>query len=133
MGEVGDQVVLVVEDEVLIRMVVTDLLREAGYRVVEAASGDEATSILASGQRLDLLITDVRMPGDIDGMDLTFQWKRSRPERPAIVVSGHLSQGASYPADLFLSKPYAGDALLAAVERLIGPPCQDNLTNRTAL
>src|SRR3546814_13882305 len=83
-----------------------DSLRDIGYHILEAADGDEALDILTSGQILDLVVTDVRMPGGVDGMELTRRSKSHAPGRPVIVCSAHLFRSESYPADEFLAKPY---------------------------
>ncbi|MFM9934563.1 MAG: response regulator [Novosphingobium sp.] len=116
------QVILVVEDDVMIRMLMVDILSDEGYAVVEAASGDEGLDILSSGRHLDLVITDVRMPGKIDGVTLTGEAKRAYPTLPVIVVSGHLHPEAASRADAFLCKPYAPSTFLEIVTRLIGQP-----------
>lgn len=118
--------ILVVEDEFIIRFAVSDALRDAGFRILEAGSGDEGLTILLSGQVIDLLVTDVRMPGEIDGMELTRRSKLLNDARPVIVCSGHLQAEESNPADGFLAKPYSFDALIEIINRLIGNPCQTN-------
>ena len=120
----GAQTILVVEDEFLIRFDLSDALRELGYQVLEAANGDEGQEILLSGQRVDLIVTDVRMPGQVDGMELTRRSKHQAPDRPVIVCSAHLSASDSYPADAFLAKPYLTATLVGVIERLIGDPWQ---------
>jgi len=127
------QVILLVEDEVLIRMQLADLLREVGYEVLEAANGEEATMILATAEKLDLIVTDVRMPGSMDGIELTASAKRLCPSLPVIVFSGHLSPGAADPADLFIQKPFRENEVLSAVENLIGAACQNANQERNAL
>jgi DNA-binding NtrC family response regulator len=107
-------------------------LRDEGYQGVEAACGDEGMAILRSDHRLDLIITDVRMPGRIDGMELALHAKDQHPGRPVIVSSGHLPPEAAHRADEFLKKPYASSVLLDVVGKLIGPPCQSQLHNRNA-
>jgi CheY-like chemotaxis protein len=129
---VGAQVILVVEDEILIRLLITDTLREAGYQVVEASTGDEAIRIVDSAQRIDLLVTDVRMPGSVDGVQLSEYWKLRYPARPVIVASGHLDPGAARAADEFLTKPYTDERLLALVEKHIGGPWDSKTQDRTA-
>ena len=126
------QAILVVEDEVLIRMSIADDLRDAGYQVVEAASGDDAMAVLLSSRDIDLIITDVRMPGKIDGMDLMARSKGMVPSRPVMVMSAHLLPEEAFPADEFLPKPYEHAALLSRFDRLIGPPCQNRPQNHTA-
>jgi CheY-like chemotaxis protein len=118
------QVILVVEDDVMIRVLMADVLSDAGYCVVEAASGDEGLEILTSGQQIDLVVTDVRMPGEIDGVTLTGEAKRVFPGVPVMVVSGHLPPEAAARADAFLCKPYVPSAFLDLVLKMIGPPAR---------
>ncbi len=125
------QTILIVEDEVMIRMLMADVLRDEGYFVIEAANGDEGKDLLLSGQTVDLIVTDVRMPGQIDGVALTQLAKRMAPARPVVVVSGHLPPAAANSADEFLAKPYVPSAFLQVVAKLIGPPCQSPPRNLT--
>ncbi len=118
------QTILVVEDEILIRFILADTLRDIGFQVLEAGDGDEGLQILNSGQMIDLIVTDVRMPGDIDGMELTRRSKSLAPGRPVIVCSAHLYESEALPADEFLAKPYSIAALAEAIARLIGDPWQ---------
>ena len=120
----GAQTILVVEDEFLIRFMIADSLRDIGYEVLEAADGDEGLDILISGQAVDLMVTDVRLPGGVDGMELTRRSKALAPGRPVIVCSAHLFRSESYPADEFLAKPYTVAELANAIARLIGDPWQ---------
>ena len=113
--------ILVVEDELLIRLALSDGLRDAGYQVIEACSGEEALAILNS-VRPDLVISDVRMPGPLDGLGLLAIVRREFPALPVIIVSGHLRPSAALAdgATQFLAKPYGLDAMLQAVEFEIG-------------
>lgn len=120
----GAQTILVVEDEFLIRFMLSDALREVGYHVLEAANGDEGHDILISGQAINLVVTDVCMPGSLDGMELARRSKQLVPDRPVIVCSAHLSVSESHPADAFVAKPYLMATLSEVVERLIGDPWQ---------
>lgn len=126
------QTILVVEDEFLIRFMLADSLREIGYRVLEAADGEEGLDFLTTGQTVDLMVTDVRMPGSIDGMELTRRSKSLAPHRPVIVCSAHLFEPESDPADAFLPKPYTVAALADAIARLIGDPWQTRSQSQTA-
>lgn len=114
------RIILLVEDEFLIRFMLGDALRDAGYTVLEASNGQEGLALLQSGQMVDLMITDVRMPGEMDGMELTRRSKEMALARPVIVCSGHLTPSESEPADAFFAKPYSADALIDEVTRLIG-------------
>jgi CheY-like chemotaxis protein len=109
--------ILVVEDEVLIRMLVADELRDADYDVVEAGSADEALELLESLASVDLIISDVRMPGSIDGLGLLAAVKARCPRMPFIVTSGHIEPSLAIQkgADQFVSKPYSMHVVLSAV------------------
>ena len=102
--------VLVVEDEVLVRTSVAEYLRACGYRVLEANDADEAILILRSDGRIDIVFTDVQMPGSLDGFGLA-QWvRRERPEIRIIITSG-VARVSKDAADLceegpLLAKPY---------------------------
>ena len=102
--------ILVVEDEVLIRMAVSDYLRECGFHVIEAGSGDEAVEVLKADTAVDIVFSDVNMPGSLDGFGLA-QWiRRERPRLKVILTSG-ISRKAKEAGDLcedgpFIDKPY---------------------------
>ena len=125
-------VILVVDDEILVRMLMADSLRDEGYQVIEAASGDEGMAILRTCQQVDRVITDVRMPGQIDGVELAVQAKRLEPGRPVLIVSGHLPPDAAQIADEFLPKPYVPSQVVKVIHKLIGPACQRAEQNRHA-
>jgi DNA-binding NtrC family response regulator len=114
--------VLVVEDELLIRLAVSDALREAGFIVVEAFNADEAIEILRSGLKIDLLLSDVRMPGSMDGLGLLQYSHDSYPLLPVIITSGHLlsDDALARGARHFLGKPYALEHAIALVELELG-------------
>ena len=109
--------VLVVEDEFLIRMVVSDHLRESGFVVLEAFNGDEAIDILKSGVLIDLIFTDVRMPGEIDGLGLLAYSILHRPDLPVVVTSGHLEPSLAFGggAAQFLVKPCTLEVVASAI------------------
>lgn len=112
--------VLIVEDEVLIRMLLSEALRQEGYEVVEAANADEALSLLELSPSPDVMITDVKMPGSIDGFELAAYVRRTKPELKVIVTSGHASpDGAIGVADAFLPKPYELSLILQRLKALI--------------
>lgn len=115
--------VLVVEDEFLIRMVVSDHLRDCGYTVVEAFNGDEALDLLKSGAPFDLIFTDVRMPGAIDGLALLAYAVHHRPELPVVLTSGHLDPRLAYGggAANFLAKPCTPEAIGRMVRATLKP------------
>ncbi len=117
--------VLLVEDETLIRLVTAEMLRDEGFEVVEAQHGDEARALLDDPDSFDVLFTDVRMPGTLDGIDVALHARRRHPAIPVLVVSGYAAHlvkrlGSLDPAAVFMSKPYSLSEVLDALHRLIG-------------
>lgn len=111
--------VLLVEDEFLIRMAVADDLRAVGYQVVEAGTGDEARDVLLSGAEVDIVVSDVRMPGKIDGLGLLAFVRAEFSGLPVVLCSGHLPAGVAVAegAAAFVSKPYTADTLAEIIRR----------------
>ena len=103
--------ILVVDDDQLIRDVTQRRLTSLGYRAIAAASGAEALEALASGADVDLLLTDIRMPGDLHGPALAKEARRLRPQIKVLFVSGApdddtlLQNGAGEDAAHLLLKP----------------------------
>ena len=114
--------VLVVEDEFLIRFVVADQLREAGFRVLEAVNGEEAIDILSTDAPIDLVFTDVKMPGKIDGMELLKFIKATQPELPVLMTSGHQDPLFAVEAGAagFLGKPCDLTTIISTVRAMLG-------------
>jgi len=117
--------VLLVEDEVLIRLVTAEMLRDEGFEVVEAQHGDEACALLDDADDFDVLFTDVRMPGTLDGIDVALHARRRHPAIPVLIASGyaaHLVRRLSMliPAAVFISKPYSLAEVLDVITRLTG-------------
>lgn len=115
--------VLLVEDELLIRFYLADELRAAGYHVVEAFNADEALVLLAS-MAPDLVISDVRMPGSINGLGLLAIVREKFGTLPMIITSGHLgeSQAISAGASKFIAKPFLAEAMIEAMRALLAEP-----------
>jgi YesN/AraC family two-component response regulator len=99
--------VLVVEDEVLIRLTIIDALEDAGFEVVEAATADDAVEII-NEQTIHLLFTDIQLPGRLSGIDLAHAVSQRYPNAGIIVASGRLTSGDIDlpPEATFFSKPY---------------------------
>src|SRR5262245_21192751 len=90
-GDRSKPTVLLVEDEPLIRLAVADYLRECGFKVLEAGSADDALAILTATKpefRIDVLFSDVRMPGKLDGFGLARWVREHRPALPVLLGSG---------------------------------------------
>jgi len=100
-------VVLVVEDDVLLRLVTADSLREAGFEVLEAANAAEAMLVLAS-MPVDAVFSDIDMPGKMDGLALA-QWMRQRRLDTKIILTSGVARalGGAEEYGSFLPKPYA--------------------------
>jgi len=108
--------VLLVEDETLIRKFVAEELVEAGYQVIEASSALEALAYIEAGARVDVVLTDIHMPGPLNGLDVADYFRRSFPEVPVIVTSGNLGPGAF--GFEFLPKPYTPLQAVGLILRL---------------
>lgn len=113
--------VIVVEDEFLIRAMLSDELRNVGYLVIEACDAHEALSVLKTITP-DLIISDVRMPGPMDGLGLLEQVRKTMPTLPVIIISGHLhpAQALVEGATQFVAKPYLLEAVVLAVQEALG-------------
>lgn len=106
--------ILVVEDDLLVRMVATDILVDAGYRVIEARDASEALTLLEARGDLRAMFTDCNMPGEIDGLTLARLVQRRWPAIRVIVTSGKIRPEESDlpPCAQFLAKPYRASTLL---------------------
>ena len=114
--------ILIVEDEALIRAGLVLEFEIAGYHVHEAASADEAVVLLQSGLALGAVVTDLRMPGRLDGMGLVAWLREHRPGLPVIVATGypidlkHEPYGAAISA--VISKPYRASEIVSVLAQL---------------
>lgn len=81
-------VILIVEDEVLVRLDIAEYLRGEGYTVLEAASGDEARTVFGAVDEIDLVFSDVNMPGSLDGKGLAIWISEHYPQVPVMLASG---------------------------------------------
>ena len=114
------EIILVVEDEVLIRMEVAEYLRDCGFHVLEAASADAAIAILTAGPPIDLVFSDVQMAGSMDGFGLA-RWVRDRSAGVEMLLTSGLSRTTRLAEDLrsigpMIDKPFSHTALLARIE-----------------
>jgi CheY-like chemotaxis protein len=110
--------VLLVEDHFITRWSAAEYLRRVGFRVVEAVNVVEAMGVVNCGTQIDLVFSDVRLPGDDDGYGLARWLAQHRPDLPVVLTSSAARNAATPPdTDLrrFVSKPYE----LAAIERLL--------------
>jgi CheY-like chemotaxis protein len=115
--------VLVVEDEVLISNLVADVLSASGFLVHEVSTADEALEYIDSGAAIDVLFTDINLPGGMNGAELAARARKIRPEMPIVYASGRykLSEIAPLvPRSLFMAKPYDPNDVCAILTRLTG-------------
>ena len=117
----GRAVVLVVEDSALIRMGAVDIVQTAGYEALEAKDADEAIRILESRDDIDLVFTDVQMPGTMDGIKLSHYIRDRWPPVKLIVASGMaiLEESGLPTGSRYFSKPYADHAITDAMAHLL--------------
>jgi DNA-binding response OmpR family regulator len=116
-------IILIVEDEYLIRLTLAEALVEDGFDVIEAASGDEALILMQQHLGISLLLTDVQLPGQVDGLALARAARVRAPDLPVIFVTGRpeaLPAADLTERDGFIAKPYLPSEVCAAVRRLIG-------------
>ncbi len=113
--------ILVVEDEPLLRMLAVDIVEEAGFVAVEAGDAAEAVRILEARRDIDIVFTDVDMPGSMNGADLAMCVRSRWPPIRVILTSGHSFVGDMVlPVDsVFIQKPYAGSKVIATMERML--------------
>ncbi len=116
--------VLVVEDEPGVRMIIVEVLSDLGYTVHEAADGRSGLQILGSGTRVDLLLTDVGLPGGMNGRQLADAARQQRPDLSVLFVTGYAesvaaSDGRMEPGMQVMTKPFSLDALAAKVQGIV--------------
>ncbi|WP_230532399.1 response regulator [Microvirga roseola] len=116
-------VVLVVEDQTLVRMFITDFLAEAGFKVFEAVNADEAVQILEARPDVQAVVTDLEMPGSMNGINLAHVVRERWPGTGIIVTSGRERPGPDdLPEDaVFLAKPYLPETVIGVVRQMATP------------
>jgi CheY-like chemotaxis protein len=102
-------VIIVVEPDILARMVIADYLRDCGYKVVEGVDADDVLAVLEAGRKIDVIMAEVRLAGSLDGFGLARQIREDHPEIDVILTSG-VARAADKAGDLCddgpLEKPY---------------------------
>jgi CheY-like chemotaxis protein len=115
-------VVLIVEDEFLLRMNAVDMIAGAGFEVIEATNADQAIEVLEARRDITVVFTDIQMPGSMDGLKLARAVRGRWPPIKIVATSGHLDVGET---DLpeggrFLPKPYSPVQLEGVLRELMG-------------
>jgi DNA-binding response OmpR family regulator len=117
------ETVLVVEDEILIRHVIADYLRECGYRVFEAVNADEAVAMIETPEiSIDIVFSDVQMPGSMDGFALA-RWIRANKKGIQVILTSGVERSADIAATLceagpLLEKPYEPQGVIERIRQL---------------
>jgi DNA-binding NtrC family response regulator len=127
--------VLIVEDEMMLRMRAADIVEDAGFRPVEAVNADEAMSILESRSDISLLFTDIQMPGSMDGLKLAHAVHDRWPDIKIILVSGQVTPSdAEKPADSrFFGKPLSVDKMITELQAMVGKGALKTVPNAALL
>jgi DNA-binding NtrC family response regulator len=113
--------VLLVEDEALIADLVVDVLTEYGFDVRPFVTADDALKYLEADDNIDVLFTDINLPGSMDGVELAQRARALRPELPVVYASGRHTTATAAPLvshSLFLHKPYRAEDVCALLDRL---------------
>ena len=114
-------VVLVVEDEPIIRMSAVDALTEGGFQIVEAANADEAVPLLEARMDIRIVFTDIDMPGSMNGLTLAAAIRGRWPPVEIVLTSGHLkiALGDLPERCLFIPKPYSTSHVIATLREIV--------------
>jgi DNA-binding NtrC family response regulator len=117
----GSSTVMVVDPDVLVRSVIAQYLRECGYRVLEGANADDVFSVLKAGEPVDIIFSEVKLSGELDGFGLAKRIRETRPEIDVLLTSG-VAKAAEKASDLCdegpLEKPYSPQEVLRRIQRL---------------
>ncbi len=119
-----DETVLIVDDEPSVRMLVTEVLEDLGYTAIEAADSAAGLKVLQSDVRIDLLVTDVGLPGGMNGRQMADAGRERRPDLRVLFITGYaenavLGNGHLEPGMQVLTKPFAMEALASRIKNLI--------------
>ncbi|MCZ8103514.1 MAG: response regulator [Burkholderiales bacterium] len=123
-AEEDPSTILIVEDEILIRLTVADYLRECGFHVLEASNADEAVRVLEAEVEVDIVFSDIQMPGSMDGFALA-QWIRQHHPRVRVLLTSGLGRTTAAARDLcdenpLMPKPYDHGSLLERLKNMLG-------------
>jgi len=121
MANIPAPVILVVEDDPLLRMLAVQFVNEAGFEPLEACNADQAIATMESCSDIAVLFTDINMPGSMDGLQLAHVVRRRWPAIEILIVSGLVRlQQADLPTNgRFLRKPYSAQAMIADLHSLV--------------
>lgn len=118
--------ILIAEDEVLVRGVVADYLRDAGFRLIEATNAAEAVEVLQSDEPVDLVFTDIAMPGIMNGVMLARWIYLHRPDVRVVLASGSPESARALPNERLFLKPYDLGEVAAYIRDALEPTADSN-------
>ncbi len=123
MSDQQSATVLVVDDEPLVLMNAVEMIEDAGWSALEAANSAEALKVLGDHPQIDVLFTDINMPGDMDGLELAACVHKLRPHVHLVITSGkRILADCTLPDDgTFLPKPYGYDQVIGVIGSKLGP------------
>lgn len=115
----GQTTILLVEDEPLLRKILREILETAGFAVEEADCADRAWDMICTGADFNVILTDVRMPGRMDGFDLIANVRRERGDIPAVLMSAYSDSLVNAVDDhIFFRKPFVSGELIKVLKTL---------------
>lgn len=123
---------LLVEDNPEFRLVLAEVFCDEGFDVIEAENGDAAVDLLRRINRIDILVTDIQMPGVFDGNAVATEAKRHYPGLPVLYMSGYPDSltNSLAPVDAFVSKPFSPRRLLVEISGLLAAAGSDSISYR---
>jgi DNA-binding response OmpR family regulator len=111
--------VLIVEDEWLLRELIAQAFRDAGWDALEASTAEGALVLLHEGRRLDAVVTDIQLAGYLNGWDVGEAFRAARADMLVVYTSGNpIDRSRRVPSSLFFTKPYQPSAIVEACQRL---------------
>ncbi|WP_347556574.1 ATP-binding protein [Robbsia sp. KACC 23696] len=124
-GAEAGETVLIVDDEPSIRMLITDVLDDLGYTVIEAADSASGLKLLQSNVRIDLLVSDVGLPGGMNGRQMADAGRQTRPDLQVLFITGYaensvIGNGHLEPGMQVMTKPFTVEALAARIREMVG-------------
>ena len=111
--------ILVVEDEVLVRALIAEELRLAGFGVIEADRADDALTYIGAGEQVDLVFSDIQTPGSLDGLQLAETLRDKYPDIPVILTSGNAPTRRVGIVEAFVPKPYDVTQTIALMSAIL--------------
>lgn len=120
--EVRPSTVLVLEPDILVRMIIADYLRDCGFKVFEGVTADDVVAVLESGQKIDIIFAEVQLGGRMDGFGLA-QWVRDKQPDTDVILTSGIARAAEKAGDLCdegpLEKPYHPQEVLRRINILL--------------